>query len=134
MDNIFKIWGERRRILLDNKNEIDLSYLNKNIFCSTHYHQHKINRFILISGKVSIETEFGIKDLKINEPFEVNVPTIHRFVVYKNSVMVEMAYVKKGNINENDIFRKVQGGRIIKGEEYTEDELRDKGLLNLKEK
>lgn len=128
-----KIWGERRRILLDDKNEIDLLYLKKNSFCSWHKHLEKINRFILVSGKVSIITEFGTKELKINEPFDVLPPLKHRFVIQEDSVMIEMAYVEKGNINPDDITRIAQGGRILKGVYLTIPELEEKGFLDLKE-
>ena len=43
--NIHKVWGERRRLLLTNKVEIDLLYLHKDCFCSTHRHVDKINVF-----------------------------------------------------------------------------------------
>ena len=58
MENIFKIWGERRRIHVDEKNEIDHCILKANTFCSTHTHKTKINKFLVLSGKVRIETEF----------------------------------------------------------------------------
>lgn len=131
MSNIFKIWGERRRILLDDKNEIDLLYLKKDSFCSTHKHAKKINKFILVSGKVMIETEFGAKVLSPKESFQVIYRTLHRFVALEDSVMIEIAFVEEGKIDPKDIEREKQGGRIIDGKEYTEDELRKKGMLEL---
>ena len=131
MSNIFKCWGERRRILLDEKNEIDLLYVNKNSFCSTHVHQYKTNKFILISGAITVETELGYKILKISEPWEVIPPIKHRFVAYEDSVMIEIAYVKEGKIYLEDIDRESQGGKIIKGKELTLDQMREKGLLDL---
>ena len=44
-DSIFKVWGERRRLLLIDQTEIDLLYLKKDHFCSTHNHNDKINKF-----------------------------------------------------------------------------------------
>ena len=131
MTSTFKIWGERRRILLTETSEIDLLYLNKDSFCSTHKHSDKINRFVVVSGTVKIETEFGNKILQQDDSFEVSNYVLHRFVALEDSVMIELAYVKHGTIDEEDILREKQGGRIIDFKEYTEIELREKGLLEL---
>lgn len=131
MSNIHKVWGERRRILLTKNSEIDLLYLEKNTFCSTHKHKHKINRFVVISGKVRIESEFGKKILTKNEGFEVKTPIIHRFYALEDSVMIELAYTIGTKIDPYDILRFSQGGRFINGKEYTEDEMRKKGMLDL---
>ena len=129
--NINKIWGERRRILYTTKTEIDLLYLKADTFCSTHTHQFKINRFLVVEGKVRIETEFGDVILEKNQSWEVHPFLRHRFVPLTNAVMIEMAYVIEGQIDPDDIMRFGQGGRIIDGKEMTHDELRNKGLLDL---
>ena len=129
--NIHKIWGERRRILLTKDTEIDLLYLTKNSFCSTHNHKEKINRFVVVSGKVRIESEYGKTILTKNESFEVHPPLIHRFFAEEDSIMIELAYVIHGIIDPKDIDRKSQGGKIINGQEMTLDEMREKGLLDL---
>lgn len=131
MENIFKIWGERRRIHLDDKNEIDLLYLKKDTFCSTHTHKNKINKFTVISGQVLIETEFGNKLLKANETWVVKPPVKHRFIAYTDAVMIEMAYVEKGTIDPDDINRESLGGKIIEGDLLTIDDLKERGLLGL---
>ena len=131
MSNIHKIWGERRRILLTETSEIDLLYLKKDSFCSLHKHKNKINRFVVIEGLVRIETEYGYKILKPNESFEVEPLLKHRFVAKVDSVMIELAYVKRGKIDPNDIDRKSQGGRIINTEYVSLIDLRKRGLLDL---
>ncbi len=131
MENINKIWGTRSRILLDDHNEIDLLKLKKNTFCSTHTHKDKINVFILVNGKVKIETEIGYKILMPNDEWTVYPLVKHRFVVLEDSVMLELAFVRDGTIDENDINRESLGGRIIDGVELTIDDLKAKGLLNL---
>jgi len=129
--SIFKIWGERRRILLTDQTEIDLLYLKKDSFCSTHSHVTKINKFVVIEGKVRIETEFGKKTLIKNQSFEVIPPLVHRFFALEDSVMIELAYVTENYIQPKDIKRLSQGGRVINGKEYTKKQLRAKGLLDL---
>jgi len=127
--NIFKVWGERRRMLLSNETEIDLLYLRRGGFSSRHNHESKINKFIVVSGKIRIDTEFGRKTLKKNDVFEVRPPTMHRFVALEDSIVIECAYVEQGFIRPDDINRIKQGGRFIDGKEYTEDQLRKKGML-----
>ncbi len=129
--NIHKVWGERRRILLTTKTEIDLLYLKKDTFCSTHSHESKTNKFVVVSGEIYIETEFGNKCLKTNQSFTVLPGLIHRFVAVTDSIMVELAYVIEGQIEPEDINRISQGGKLIDGKEMTHNELRDKGLLDL---
>ena len=132
--NIHKIWGERRRILLTDQTEIDLLYLKAGSFCSTHKHAYKINRFYVVKGRVRIETEFGNRTLKENESWDVCPPLVHRFVPLTDAIMIELAFVKDGKIAPDDIGRISQGGRVIKGKELTFDEMREKGLLDLKGK
>lgn len=129
--NIMKIWGERRRMLLTDQTEIDLLYLKKDSFCSTHSHVTKINKFVVVEGKVRIETEFGKKTLTKNQSFEVKPPLVHRFIALEDSIMIELASVEKDFIQPKDIKRRKQGGRIINGKEMTEDKMRKKGLLDL---
>ena len=136
-DNIFKIWGERRRIHLDNLTEIDLLTVKKNCFCSTHTHVYKSNKFIVISGKIKIETERGEVILNPNDSWEVNPPVKHRFYALEDSVMIEIAFINTmqwnttGAIDPDDIQRESQGGRIVEGKEMTENEMKEKGLLDL---
>lgn len=129
--NIFKVWGTRKRLLLTDTCEIDLLHLHANSFCSTHYHKNKINKFVLLSGKIRLETEYGYIILESYQEFEVRPPLIHRFFAIKHSDMIELAYVEKGKINPKDIIRLKQGGRVINGKEMTENELRKGGLLKL---
>ena len=133
-ENIHKVWGERRRIHLDKLNEIDLLYIKKDTFCSTHSHEYKANKFIVVSGKVRIETDFGHTILNKNETWEVRPPLRHRFCALEDSVMVEIATIHGfihhtvGDIDPDDINRETQGGRIVEGKEMTLDEMLKKGL------
>ena len=132
MSNINKIWGERRRIFLNNQVEADLLYLKKDTFCSTHSHSTKINRFVVVSGKIKIETDYGSKILYPNDSWDVYPPRVHRFFAMEDSVMVELAFTT-GNIkiDPRDINRRSQGGRVIDGKEYTLNEMEEKGMLDL---
>lgn len=113
-----KIWGIKHRLIENDLVEVDLLYLTKDRLCSLHNHEKKINRFILISGDVEVETELGAKKLVINEPFDVEPPMVHRFIVNEDSVMIEIAYVNDGKIDNNDIDRRVQGGVIMNDRQF----------------
>ena len=126
--NIHKVWGERRRIFLNDKCEIDLLYINKNSFCSTHSHIAKINKFVVVEGCLEIQTTYGTKILNKNEDFTVEPPMIHRFKALEDTIVIELAYVNEGIIDESDIKRITQGGRIINGTEFTLEEIEKQGL------
>ncbi len=129
--SIFKVWGERHRVLLNKSCEIDFLKLKANTFCSLHSHSKKINLFYILKGKVKIESEFGKIILTKGQSFEIRPPLKHRFVALTNAEMIEVAYVNKGKIKETDINRKKLGGRIIKGVYLSISELRKKGYLEL---
>lgn len=131
MSNIKKIWGYRHRILKTKETEVDLLFLDAKSECSIHRHEAKINRFVLLSGRIQIKTDMGTKELVINEPFDVEPPSIHQFIILKDSVMIELAFVKSGEIDVNDIERFRQGGKTINNVFKTLDELRDEGCLIL---
>jgi len=126
--NIFKVWGVRNRILLTDQVEIDLLNVKKDCFCSTHSHIGKINKFYVVDGCFEIQTPFGTKVLNRSGSFTVEPPMVHRFKALEDSTIIELAYVKRGVIDEKDINRLKQGGRIINGTEFTLDEIEKQGL------
>ncbi len=128
MSNIFKVWGQRNRILLTNQTEIDLLYVKKDCFCSTHKHKGKINKFYIVKGCFEVQTPFGTKVLNKDEDFTVEPPMTHRFKALEDSIVIEMAYVKEGRIDPKDILRLKQGGRLVEGKEKTLDEIEKEGL------
>ena len=121
---IKKVWGSRQRILENDLSEIDYLILEKDSACSIHNHDHKINRFILLSGSVSIKSDLGTYKLLHNVPFDVEPPLYHQFIVHEPSTMIEVAYVREGKIDPDDINRVQQGGRFIDGKFFTLNELK----------
>ncbi len=132
MSTTKKIWGIKRELLKTDQTEIDLLYLERRSACSVHFHNHKINRFILLSGKVTIKTDLGDHDLVVNEPFDVNPRMTHQFVTTSDeAVMIETSFVKKGKIDIDDIDRSVQGGKFVGDDDkfFTLDELKENNWL-----
>lgn len=128
-ENILKVWGERRRIFLNDKVEIDYVKLKKDSFCSTHTHNKKHNKFVVIKGLVKVETELGEKIIYPGDSLIVIAPMKHRFIALQESEMVEIAFVKNGKIDPEDINRESQGGLIMDGKEYTLDELKKENVI-----
>jgi len=126
-----KIWGNKHSILNTDQIEIDLLYLDKDTCCSIHTHDNKINRFVLLMGEVKIKSSLGDYDLTIDEPFDVEPGVMHQFVVNEYSVMIELAYVKEGYIDKDDIKRFIQGGKFVNGEFFSLDQLKIEGRLEL---
>lgn len=128
-----KIWGKKINLFDREKIDIDVLFLKRNTFCSRHYHEAKSNTFILLSGCVYINTWINgsveEKELKCFVPFTVDAEILHRFVVQKDAVMVEINAVKHGIVEEDDIIRISQGGRIVNGRELSENYLRITGEL-----
>jgi len=125
-NNIKKVWGLCSKLLRTDQTEIDLLTLEKNTGCSQHYHLKKINRFILLKGDVRIKTDLGEHKLKLQIPFDVLPNLKHQFIAKKDSLLLEIAFVNEGKIQEGDIKRLVQGGKFIRGKFYTLDQLREK--------
>jgi len=119
-----KVWGTKYRILETPKTEIDLLYLEKDSACSIHNHASKINRFLLLKGAVTIKSDLGETKLVINQPFDIEPPLVHQFIIHEESTMIEIAFVKKGKISAKDISRVQQGGKFINQKFQTLDELK----------
>jgi len=129
-ETVDKIWGLCIRVFESDPCVVDLLKLECDTFCSKHYHKRKFNKFLVISGRISIETEYGKTILGRDESLVISPPAIHRFKALEDSTVLEIAWVDTGKI-EVDIIRKSQGGKIVNGREMTENELRNKKLLEL---
>jgi len=130
---IMKVWGIRDRAHLSDKCEIDILTLLPNSQCSIHYHQEKINKFIVIEGEVIIKTGFGETLLQKGDRLTVEPPLVHQFrTKTQPAILLEIAYTNKNQIKNDDIVRIKQGGRIINGKEYTLKEMQELNLLDLK--
>jgi mannose-6-phosphate isomerase-like protein (cupin superfamily) len=127
---IMKVWGIRDRAYLSDTCEVDILTLLPYSQCSVHYHKEKLNKFIVIEGEVIVRTGFGDVTLKKGARLTVNPPLAHQFRTNKKSaILLEIAYTNKNKIKSNDIMRIKQGGRKIRGKEYTLKQLIEKNLL-----
>jgi len=118
-----KVWGSREVLFKNDNVEITLLRLNKGSYSSFHNHKAKSDKFVLISGEVTINTELGETTLKPEQSLVIDPPLLHQFIVEENSIMVEISY---STLDPEDIKRIYQGGRIIDGTRVSLDELNKK--------
>lgn len=110
-----KCWGKTR---LSKKSINMLTYellLVEKTYCSIHYHNNRVNRFILKSGNVSVVTfingSYNITELNVDKPFEVDQKVKHMFVVVNSGYMIEEYFNRTGDlVEEEDIVRICVGG------------------------
>ena len=108
-----KFWGETQCIFSSEKSEVHYIRIKKGGFCSRHKHNHKWNRFFLISGRlrITIYKEQG-EDITILEPgMYTDIPpgVFHRFEAIEDSLCNEVYWVDDIIISE-DITRSDVGG------------------------
>ena len=121
---IYKVWGFKIRMLETATTVVDLLTLKKGGFCSWHYHDFKYNLFIVLEGKVLIETEDYTKVLVKNDYYAVSPKIKHRFIAKSKAKLMEVMYTNP--VLEDDIIRLHQGGLIIDDVYITEDDLNKK--------
>lgn len=121
---IYKVWGFKERLLETATTVVDILTLKKGSFCSWHYHDFKYNLFVVLEGKILIETDDYTKVLLKGEYYAVPPKLNHRFVANVEAKIMEVMYTNP--VLEDDIIRLKQGGLIINGKELTEDEIKKK--------
>ncbi len=109
-----KEWGDTQLLFAFNGTESHLIRVVKGGFSSKHKHQHKWNRFILISGRllVIMVHENETKDRTELQPGQVtDVPpgVVHGFEAMEDSVAVEIYWV---GLDASDIDRGNSHGGI----------------------
>lgn len=107
-----KYWGKTRAIYVGEFSETHYLEIDKGGYCSKHCHQHKWNRFFLISGelRVIIYREHGedVTTLKPGETTDVEPGVYHLFEATKDSTCLEVYWVDI--LNPDDILRLNTGG------------------------
>lgn len=127
-----KIWGKKERLIETASTVVDLLTLEKDSFCSWHYHDFKYNMFFVLEGIVEIKMETDLKMLDAHSFFVVEPKIKHQFIARSDAKLLEIMFTKP--VLEQDIIRLVQGGKIVNGQAYTEDELDERGFNGMTEK
>ncbi len=112
-----KVWG-RTRELVDSQ-----FYSNHELeivaggYCSLHFHRHRANRFIIVSGLVEIVEFFGPfivrTELGPENTYDVASLVPHMFIVHKSGAMFEEYFSDRGGpVRRDDIVRLIEGGKL----------------------
>lgn len=125
MERDFKCWGERVNIFKNDLCEVSILKLKGGMRCSWHYHNHKFNKFYVLSGEVILVTEFGEIGIRPGEMFMTKPTEKHEFRVGMDSVMIEIMYVF---YDTEDIVRHDIGGLIDDGERVRDTEVFLRGM------
>ena len=109
-----KIWGMTQLIFACSNVECHCIQVKKGGFCSRHTHKLKWNRFVLLSGKLSVRVynENDIVDETFLSPGQItDVPPgfLHEFEALEDSNALEIYWV---SLEANDIDRKGSVGGI----------------------
>lgn len=111
-----KTWGQTSPIFNHNNTEIHYVKINAGGYCSKHFHKHKFNRFVMLSGqlKVTIWNEYAngefLEDVTIIDAgFETTIPPgkYHRFEAMTDCILLEIYWV---DLITDDIVRADHGG------------------------
>ena len=101
-----KLWGNTKCVISNEIFEIHKIEVNKNFFCSKHYHKYKNNIFYVEKGSLLIEKweKEKIEKFKLGpgDSLEIKNCTFHRFLGLEDSIAFEIYYF---SIKSEDIVR-----------------------------
>lgn len=111
-----KAWGKTREIIHSDFYSKHELLVETGGYCSLHYHHHRANRFVMVSGVVEIVELYGPQCVRTKidagAVHEVASLVPHMFIVWESGVMIEEYYSdRKGKVLRDDIVRLVEGGR-----------------------
>ncbi len=123
-----KCWGQVRHVFESDDVAISILKVNKGFRCSRHYHRHRKNQFIVISGKIEV-LEWVAFDRSTYphpthrfelSPWAMNTCTVpagvpHMFRVLEDGIVVEVYSRDSSNggtgpVSIGDIVRFDEGG------------------------
>ena len=109
-ERIYKTWGQRHKLFENDLCEVCFLDLDPSQRCSYHFHNSKANYFFVITGELTVKTEWGTVVLGPNEFFTVFPQDKHEFQTGNAPTkIIEVAYVK---LDPQDIYRGKLGGPI----------------------
>ena len=107
-----KVWGTTQQIFKNATSETHYLNICPGGYCSEHKHEHKHNRFFVISGNLVVTVfhdDLGMECLvKPGEFLDVPCGLYHKFHAPIRVTCLETYWVDE--INQDDIERRTQGG------------------------
>ena len=110
-----KVWGQTEMILDAGTIQVHRITGLRGGYCSRHYHDFKHNLFLLIFGRMRVESwdqtgAMSVVDLAPGDVCSIAPPTVHRFRVLEPCVAIELYFATHGTVNPDDITRLDVGG------------------------
>lgn len=105
-----KVWGTTALVYSSRYVEVHLLEITKGGYCSEHLHARKLNKFVVLKGKLEISTWTDFLDSTVLGPGQttaINVGVWHRFHALEDTVCLEI--YETAEIGE-DIERRTRGG------------------------
>lgn len=110
--NQAKFWGNTQCVFCGPHSEVHYLQINNGGYCSEHQHEHKWNRFFLISGRLRViiyrEDGQDVTTLKAGQYTDVPPGVYHKFEAEEESTCLEVYWTD--NLNPADIVRRTTGG------------------------
>lgn len=107
-----KSWGTAQTLYVDDCLQIDRIHAKAGRMCSRHFHRHKTNCFVVLSGVLEVtEYEPGSGSritVTLNEHspvYAVRENHEHRFVAVTDVVAIEVYVAISGEVSRDDIYR-----------------------------
>ena len=108
---IKKLWGTTEILHWDNQCLIARVYGQKGGGSSMHRHQTKSNTFIVCSGCLVVEDEYGVgRDLITDDCLTVPAGYLHRMVFKSDTVALEVYHAAPGQVLMVDDIQRVDQG------------------------
>jgi quercetin dioxygenase-like cupin family protein len=108
MPIIEKPWGKTLLVFDNETIHIYLAWINRDGFCSKHYHKNKHNLFFLQSGSIIVKTWdtdiINEHKLLAGDKILVKNNTWHQFLATEESILLEIYY---STIDHEDIIRHI---------------------------
>ncbi len=116
MNDVGKDWGRTAVKLKTPTVQVHRIMIRPHMQCSLHCHEHRWNAFIVLSGKLTIETEgkpdeFSTVDLLPGDFHTVAPNVYHRFRTDDEPADVFEIYYPEA-LSDEDIIRKTRGGPV----------------------
>ena len=117
-----KCWGAVQHVFDSPDVAVSVLKVNSGFRCSKHYHVHRINRFVVVSGRIIVYVWLPEADLSkpamfghvLNpeESVSVRAKFPHMFLVEESGIVVEIYTPYGGPVRINDIVRFDEGGPV----------------------
>lgn len=109
-----KAWGKVRHLFDTPQCAVSVLEVEKGGYSSRHYHEWRINRFLVQSGQIEVVHYDGSHEerftLKPGDVHDVPAGVVHRFEVVESGIVVEVYWPAVG-VSIQDIKRLDTGGR-----------------------